>query len=174
MSLESVLVYLYHFFFFLLEIDILSAVSIKILLRWRTKRIRKANALRILVSASLTRFHHESSCAELALTSRLGLLLALDARFLVMFTFPNFCQSTSLLAGTLESAESTVDRFVLSYFDLICHCSSPPPLDLGRTGRRAHKIIANTASCTLSLYMISLFDVNHQPGGHCMERPPKR
>ena len=105
--------------------------------RWRKKKIRRAYALRIFVSASLTRFHHESSCAELALTSRLGLLLALDARFLVMFTFPNFCQSTSLLAGTLESAESTVDRFVLSYFDLICHCSSPPPLDLGRTGRQA-------------------------------------
>ena len=80
---------------------------------------------------------HKRLRAELALARRLGLLLALDARFLVMFTFPNFCQSTGLLASTLESAESTVDRFVLSYFDLICHCSSPPPLDLGRTGRQA-------------------------------------
>ena len=118
------------------------------------KKTRKAQALRVFISASLTRLIHEQLRAELALASRLGLLLALDARFLVMFTFPYFCQCASLLAGTLESAESTVDRFVFSYFDLICHCSSPPPLDLGRTGRRAHKIIANTASCTLSLYMI--------------------
>ena len=108
--------------------------------RWRTKKIRRAYALRIFVSASLTRFHHESSCAELALTSRLGLLLALDARFLVMFTFPNFCQCAGLLAGTAASSAGTGARFVFSHFALNFQWSSPPPLDLGRTGRQAWKL----------------------------------
>jgi hypothetical protein len=62
---------------------------------------------------------------ELALTSRFGLLLALDAGLLIALSLTEFSENTRSLTLSLETTESTVESlvFLYSYF---CHYLSLP------------------------------------------------
>ena len=65
-------------------------------------------------------------CTELALAGCLRLLLTAYAWLLIVLAFSNLCQSTSLLAHTLESTQCAINGLVLTNLNLVCHLFFPP------------------------------------------------
>jgi hypothetical protein len=65
---------------------------------------------------------------KLSLTSSFGLLLTLNRGLLIMLSLTDLLLNTSLSAASLESAKSTVQRFIL-FHDYSCHILEPnlPP-----------------------------------------------
>ena len=68
----------------------------------------------------------------LALTGCFGLLLALYAGLLIMFTLANFLNDAITCALALKTLQSTLQRLVLAYTDFR-HCYLPPLAHLALT-----------------------------------------
>lgn len=69
--------------------------------------------------------NHRQTRLELALTCCFRLLLALDGRLLIMFSFTNFCDNAVFCTGTLETLQSGVQGLVLANANF-CHEFFPP------------------------------------------------
>src|SRR5262252_8679931 len=76
----------------------------------------------------------------MALHRRGGLALALLRRLFVELALARFGQDAGLLAGTLETAQSELERLVLANFDVGHGCSADKLLKVRSVSRRNHAL----------------------------------
>lgn len=86
----------------------------------------------------------------LALSRGLGLLLALDARLLIMLSLAKLCENAGTGGCTLEATECAVERLAFLHSDF-CHLFSPPSR---RLRLRSRASLTDPTGATLKLYTI--------------------